>query len=154
MKPSIIWSFGFFLSWGLEREKQLQKPSKSCWVGFIFGKRQQQECSQVFTEGNLKENSSQTHWGCFKQLDFLAAPVKSKQGKWLSLFFLLCFARFLLARLDGTKHILCAKVSQAADEIKFPVIIWGVSQLRVSTCGGLSLLMQTYRGEKRGSGVH
>lgn len=55
--------------------------------------------------------------------------------------------------LDSTKHILCGKVSQAADEIKLPVIIWGVSQLRVSTCGGPVLLTLTSR-EKGGSGVH
>lgn len=49
--------------------------------------------SRAFTKENFKENSCKTHVVCFKQLDFLAAPVKSKQGKWLSLF---CFAIFFI----------------------------------------------------------
>lgn len=132
---------------GLERET----TAKILWSVGFFVKRQQQKCSQVFTKENFKENSCKTHLVCFNQLDFLAAPVKSKQGKLLSFFVVFC--NIFLSRLDSTKHILCGKVSQAADEIKFPVIIWGVSQLRGSTCGGPILLMHTYR-EKRGSGVH
>lgn len=41
--------------------------------------------------------------------------------------FFVVFCNIFLSGLDSTKHILCGKVSRAADEIKFPVIIWGVS---------------------------
>lgn len=67
--------------------------------------------------------------------------------------FFVVFYSIFVSTLDSTKHILCGKVSQAADEIKLPVIIWGVSQLRVSTCGGPVFLTLTSR-EKGGSGVH
>lgn len=93
----------------------------------FFVQRHKQECSQVFSKENFQENICKTHPVCFNQLDFLAAPAKSKQGKWLSFFVVFC--NIFLSRLDSTKHILCGKVSRAADEIKFPVIIWGVSQL-------------------------
>lgn len=75
-------------SWNLS----LHKKTRSCFelLNFPFLGLgwfcEQQKRSQGFAKENFKATSCKTHLVLFKQLAFLAAPVKSKQGKLLSFF--------------------------------------------------------------------
>lgn len=67
-----------FLRTGLERE--FLQLFLSSLAGFLC-KGTNRNVHKSLVKENFEENSCKTHLVCFNQLDFLAAPVKSKQGK-------------------------------------------------------------------------
>lgn len=80
----------------------------------------QRKHSRAFTKENFKEHSCKTHVVCFNQLDFLAAPEKSKQGKWLSLF---CFAIFFIHAGQYKAHPLWEGVTDSRWESSLWIIM-------------------------------